>query len=829
MGRRLLIAVYLATSSASSALAQIPGVPPPPTGARPPPQDFQPQVSIVELPLPTMLKGAPVGDIPVRLSGDALLGVHPGRLVAALEEVLQEELLAQLRALGSDYATPETLASAGLRASYDPNALTLDLDVEAANFRDIEVFLSRRADYQSYELLEPSRFALGVDGSLLLSQRFNRGGDAQARLQVDGFANLGGIDGVYVDFAGGANLNRQEGEELLRRDRLTLFKDDRQRAIRYSALDVRPDPLPLLATPDFLGLGVERRYSEIRPEDIVRSTGQHSIVLDRPATVEVEVNGAVIRRFQSPAGRINLNDIPFVDLGNQVRIYVEDEFGRREVDAFSFSSRESLLATGVSEFGVAGGALQNGFSDGLEWDTEDYGAVGYYRRGMTQNLTIGAGAAVGEKGFAAITGGLVASLPYGGVGQLDAAWSRSDDPNGGGRSGLAVAASYDVDFDGLLHGRDQLSLRADYRSEDFTTLGGHGGGVESFSASGAYRFGLDDRSSMNLGASYARIDDRNDVSLRAGLARSFGALAVSASAEHLLREGRKDETRFLISASMPLGDDRRVRGSYSSARERVAVEYDKTHQNRVGQYGYALRAERDEDSAALYGRADYIGNRFEASATLDHVAESVDALLNDDSPLVGALRLSSGIAVADGRIGVGRNVGNGFLLVDTHPSLRESRLSIGDDFGLPPLVRKDGWGPMVAPMSGDYRFSQVSLNIEEAPIGYDVGSGVYAMQGGARVGAATMVGDDAFYSARGVLVTSQGEPLKLQYGRLSPASGEGPSIDIFTNSTGVFFASGLAPGSYLLEIAGERSQLEIAAPSSGALIELGQVTLRGGT
>ncbi|MDD2867698.1 fimbria/pilus outer membrane usher protein, partial [Neomegalonema sp.] len=469
------------------------------------------------------------------------------------------------------------------------------------------------------------------------------------------------------------------------------------------------------------------------------------------------------------------------------------------------------------------------FADGLDWDADGFAATGYYRRGVTPGLTLGAGATIAEDGYVGVAGNLVAGLPYG-AGQLDAAWSRIDDPVGGARTGFAVEASYDADFEGFGVDRDELNLRAAYRSEDFTRLGEEGAGLERLSATGSYRIRLEQGPVVNLGAGYARSGDLQDVSLRAGVSHSFGSVSASAAVEHVLRNGgRGDETRVLVTASMPLGEDRRVRGAYSSARNRATVEYEKRHQGRVGQYGYALRAEHDDDSVGLYGRADYIANRFDASVTLDHAAPDVGALFDDDSPLVGALRVSSGVAFADGRVGVGRRVGHGFLLVDRHPTLSDSTLSIGDSLGgRPPIVRTDGFGPMVAPLSGDYRFSQVSLNLEDAPLGYDIGSGVYAVQGGARVGARTIVGSDAFYSARGVLQDAQGQPVALQYGRLASLDGSA-AFDVFTNSAGIFFASGLKPGAYDLELAGARARIEISPPTQGALIELGAVTLGGGS
>lgn len=796
--------------------------PPPPASPQEAEEEFRPDSHLAEIPLPLMLLGAALGEVRANLRGSDLTGVDAQDLADALSSSLQPELLNRIRNLGPGYAAPEALAEAGLRVAYDPGTLTLEANAEAAAFQDFDLFLSRRTEASRSDLIAPARFAAGVDGSLYLAQDLNRGGDPAIGLSLDGFANLGGPDGVYLDFSGYADLSPEAADERLNRGRLTLFKDDREQAIRYSAGDVRLDGPSLAGSPDLLGLSIERRYSEIDSGRMVRALGRRSILLERPSTVEVFVNGAPVARFQAQPGRVNLNDIPFVDLGNDVTIYVEDEFGRREIDSFSFSSGDDLLAPGVSEFGLAGGALQPTLGEGLGWLTEDWGGQGYYRRGVTPGLTLGAAAAASDDGFASASLHAVAALPYG-IGSLDVAASTA--PQG---EGFAASASYDVEFKGAIRERDQAGVRLDYRSEDFASFGGGGGGQENLSASASYHLSLSERAGASFGVGYARSDGDEEIRLRAGLSHSFRSLSASAFVEHTMRDGRSDETRFLLAASMPLGPDRSASASYNSQRETTRLEYRKRHRNYVGEYGYDLRMEHGDDSVGLYGRADYVGNRFEASANVDHVAQDVDSLFHGDSPLVGSLRLSSGVAFADGRAGIGRRVGGGFFLVKPHETLEGARLSVGYASDQKALVTTDGLGPIVAPASANYGLSELALNLEDGPIGYDFGSGLYAAELGARGGAFVLVGDDAFYSMRGVLLDSAGEPIASRLGRLVPLQGERPPLNVFTNQAGVFFVSGLEPGAYDLEIDGVLTRLSLRAPAEGAFVELGNV-ISGGT
>ncbi|MDD2867739.1 hypothetical protein [Neomegalonema sp.] len=815
----LLVAAAFATTpeaSAQDAALQTPAAPP----ARGDGEEFRPDRHVAEIPLPLFLLGAPHGEARAALRGSDLTGVDAQDLAEALSSSLKPEVLERIRSLGRGYAAPEALAEAGLRVAYDPGTLTLEAEAEAAAFQDFDFFLSRRAEAPRSDLIAPARFAAGLDGSLHLAQNLNQGGDPLVGLSLDGFANFGGPDGLYLDFSGYADLSPEATGERFHRGRLTLFRDDRERAIRYAAGDVRLDAPSLAGSPDLLGVSLERRYAEIDSRRIVRALGSRSILLERPSTVEVFVNGAPVARFRAQPGRVNLNEIPFVDLGNEVTIYVEDEFGRRELDSFSFSSGEDLLAPGVSEFGLAGGAIQPSLGDGLKWRTETWAAQGYYRRGATPGLTLGAGAAVDDAGFASASLQATAALPHG-IGRLEAAASTA--PQG---EGFAASAAYDAEFGGLIRERDQIGIRLDYRSADFASFGG-GGGQERLSGSVSYHFGLSDRTNASLGAAYARNGGEDEIRLRAGLSHGFRSLTTSVFVEHALRDERADETRFLLSASMPLGPDRSLSASYNSQRETTRLEYRKRHRNYVGEYGYDLRMEHDEDSVGLYGRADYIGNRFEASASLDHVAQDVGALFQGEAPLVGSLRLSSGLAFADGRVGVGRRIGGGFFLVEPHPTLEGARLSVGRAADQQALVTTDGFGAIVAPASTGYGLSELALNLEDGPIGYDFGSGLYAAELGARGGAFVLVGDDAFYSMRGVLLNAEGEPVASRLGKLTPLGSGRPALNVFTNQAGVFFASGLEPGPYEMEIDGSVTRIELRIPAEGAFVELGDVILGG--
>src|SRR5690606_24682061 len=152
-------------------------------------------------------------------------------------------------------------------------------------------------------------------------------------LVLSGFANMGGVKGLNLYFGGDVSVTG-DGEGF-RRDRILAFRDDPRRALRISAGDILPLQARLAGQLDMLGISFERNHQALDPLRNVRAVGRRSLVLERRSTVEVYVNGALVQSFIADPGPINIRDIPLADLSNNVSVVVEDDLGRRELEAFS--------------------------------------------------------------------------------------------------------------------------------------------------------------------------------------------------------------------------------------------------------------------------------------------------------------------------------------------------------------------------------------------------------------------------------------------------------------------------------------------------------------
>jgi len=123
---------------------------------------------------------------------------------------------------------------------------------------------------------------------------------------------------------------------------------------------------------------------------------------------------------------------------------------------------------------------------------------------------------------------------------------------------------------------------------------------------------------------------------------------------------------------------------------------------------------------------------------------------------------------------------------------------------------------------------RVTVRAETLPDGYDPGKSYYELLPGPATGYLAQVGSDASRTVQGNLIDGSGAPIGLAVGdlvRIDKAGGK--KIQIFTNRTGRFVATGLSPGRYRLEIGADRLIAElVVGEDQDGIIEVGRVSAR---
>ncbi|MEQ8403895.1 MAG: fimbria/pilus outer membrane usher protein [Oceanicaulis sp.] len=766
--------------------------------------------------LPVLVDGRRVGALEVETTVRTLIAVPPAALAARLDTVLSAAARADLEALGAAPVAVEQITALGLGLALDPQALTIEVTLppalRAARVASLEGDWAARGE----AAIRPQGGAAAVTAALSLFDTLNDGRDPAVELDLDGFANFGGYGGISLD-AGGRFILRPDGDSRFERRPVYAFKDDPARARRWSAGELTADLGGRAGAVSVLGAAYAIDPQGLQPARNIRPAGARSLVLERRSTVEVFVNGVLVDRFSAEPGPVELADIPAANLSNDVVIVVEDAFGRREADRFQVSADVSLLRPGLSEAVLIAGAARRERDGGVSYDLDRPVLGARYVRGLSPTLTGGGAAAVSEE--VAVAGLVAARAGFGGVVQAGLTASRSD------AAGAGAAASLEFRGGPYLAERNAVvAMRLETLSEDFASFDD----PESFSdlawsAGGDVRFDVSDTVSATLAAFAEGRHGRESgaLSLSAGLDRRIGAVAVSASVRHTRFADRDAQTGVFFTVSRRLGARSSAAASYDSFTDTSRLEVRRA--GRAGPGWGAARAAAVHRDAATELSVSVSGETKRAALRLD--ADHRTAADGAPERTSFSARAQTGLAYSGGRLGVGVDPGDGFVMVERHASLRGAEIAVRRGSADQAAGAADRLGPAVIAMAAPYRVQRLQVDARDLPAGYDLGPGAYDVEPGALTGVAIMVGRAAYRTAVATLLR-EGEPVVLRLGTLTRLD-TGETQSFFTNRAGRAAFNALAPGRYEARLDGRAAlgfTFEINEESE-AYVRLGDINL----
>ncbi len=777
--------------------------------ARQPDQTF-----IVSLPL--VVDDTRYPSVLVETTISELTRISPAGLAAAITPLVNDDTLTTLSALGPELVTLDRIEDLGLTLSLNPRSLTLDLDIALDRRATQSNSLARDWVIWDDQVIEPGGFAFGVTGAANLRDSVTDARGTAADLSLNGFVNLGGSRGVSVDWGGRYSLS-PGGSRTLRRDRVTAFIDRPETARRLSAGDLAPQLARNQGILNLLGISHETNYRALQPTRNIRPTGDRSLLLERPSTVEVYVNGALVDRFAADPGPIDLRDIPLANTSNSVTILVEDDLGRREIDRFSLSANIALLAPGLDETVWAIGFARDEGADGFSYDFDRPVLGGMWTRGINTALTVTGGGALTPE-MRSVSGG--AAWPWlGGV--MQAELTLSDADLAGSGHALALA------FTGGPYWPDTryttLNLRLDYQDDRFADLTDLASLSDTrWSLGGDTRINLSDTLSISAGAQY---QDRHSASgattsVFAGLNRRFGEVIASATVRHTDFADREADTGLFFTLSRRLGSRNHASISHDTLNRTTRMDVRRSRGGGMPNLqARASAVHRDEQTdllAAIGVEAGRLGVQLDGTYTPETAGIDERATLG--------LRLQSGLAYSGGEWAWGRDPGRGFVMIDRHASLQASEVRVSAGASASPIARADQWGPALVPTEAPYRPLALRVDVPDAEPGYDIGPGRYTLLPGRLTGTRVTVGTDAFRTAVAVLQLD-GQRVALEFGILTHLD-TGSEQAFFTNRTGRAAFNALRPGQYEARL-DTRPDLRFVFtidPDQPAYIDLGPLT-----
>lgn len=777
----------------------------------------------IELVVPVRERG-PLGQATIIIGTDDQVRIRAADLVGLLSRVITREAVAALLAAADTegYLTPEAARTANFDFVFDPGLLDIAVTIPLEARQRQTLGLGFDATTEAPEVTNrPAGFAAYLNYRASLDYLHRTAGSRDQGLQAPRFdLDFNGTVGA-VAFENLFTVD-PDANQSFQRNASRLIYDMPDQAMRWSLGDLTPEGASFQSASDIAGLSLARLYS-LRPNDrFIATRSSRTVTLREPSTVEIRVNGVTTRTLSLAPGTYDLRDLPLTQGANAVEIVVESPSGAREVIAFDFFSDTTLLAPGVDEFYFAGGVRAPREGGDIRYETDDPIISGFYRRGINEQFT--AGANVQATKDAALVGGEVVYGGPLGLSAFDLAVSNRD----GEGSGYAARFEHRM-FRELqsLPGRETFDFSLEVRSRDFGAIENLGPSTNyAYQTAARYSRPLSRTLTASVGADYARgrdtLRDRYGLSAFASWRASFDT-NVNFGATYNSGGFSGSETNIFVNMTRRFG----VRSTFSAGAESrnglLRAGYSRAPERSLNDWAYSVDVSRTNDAVGLNGAAVYIANRGEFEVNHATVLDEGGDIANQQT----SLRAYGAVAYAGGRFGVGRRIYDSFGLVSAHSSLGRRTVLIRGVSALEESARSGPLGPALVPL-GSYYSQSVPYDVEDLPIGYDLGSGLFQVQPRLHSGYVLTVGSAYYVTAGGIMLDDQGRPVSLRSGRaVSLDDPDAPQAEVVTNRQGRFAVSGLSAGRWRITLAGQPALIyDIVVPDT-TLYRAGEIRPTG--
>ncbi|MFO1255483.1 MAG: fimbria/pilus outer membrane usher protein [Sphingomonadaceae bacterium] len=758
-----------------------------------------------------------LGDIPLTIAADDSLSFPADRTLQVLEPVLSGDVMTALRAnlAGKPNIGPQDLAGVGIQVTYDPHTLELhfEIPVEKRASRSLSV---SALDHQALgDYVQPAKFSayLNIRGSVDLYEQGPTTGFESPVFLLNGAMRLGGpvieSDAIWSPGNNGADFQRLGSR---------LVFDDTKHLVRFSAGDLDTQGRGFQSAPDIAGLSIFRSYSVLNPQQTIRPRGDRTFTLARPSTVEVFVNGQQVRRIQLGPGNYNLRDFPFAQGGNDIRLNVLDDTGRSEVLRFNLFLDQTQLGKGLSEFGLYAGVKAPLGIHGPVY-SDEWIASGFYRRGLSDQVTLGANFQADKT---IQMGGLEAvfATAIGTIG-TQAAFSHTR----GWGDGYALQATFQRMLQHAGGQADTFNLFVEHRSRKFAP-------VSFFLADNQYEYELGGGYTHAFNQDFyagaqARFSkgrginpDIHNYSLSGGW--RFSPIGSLTAELRYTEDSRGKDVSGFLTVTVRLGNSSSLRAEYDSRDNRERVSYQTLHGTGVGSYNVTADVERTDFGSNASMNANYFGNRAELG--ISHFG-SFNGDWGSSTSQRTSFRFGTSLAIADGTMSLGRPIYDSFALVKGHKSLKDGQVLVDPSpYGL--TARTDGLGAATMPSLSSYSDRTITVDVDGAPAGVDIGQGSFKLFPPYRSGYVLQVGSDYHVTAMGTMLDIDGQPVSLVSGKATQlAHPDHAPVTLFTNRQGRFGATGLAPGQWRIEMLDQKNSVYVITIPEDAegVVRLGDI------
>ena len=823
-GGAFRIALFLSASSGATTVAAAQtaqqAIPPAivPVAAQSPQQvRINPTGRAIAVTVPAKDGGNYLGDIPVTIAADDTIELPTRRTLQLLGLLLDPTFFSAFETSlrSKPTITLADLEPLGISFVYNPQSIELTFRLPTERRLARAVIVSPLDRERRGEVIAPADVSayVNVRGNFDYVHAGGDEGFATPLMLLDGATRLGPVvlesEAIWQPGADGVDFQRLGSR---------MVYDDQVNLVRWTAGDLQTLSRGFQAAPDIAGISVFRSYGVLQPQRIIRPRGDRTFRLDRASAVEIEMNGQIVRRLQLNPGVYDLRDFPFTQGANNVRLSVIDDSGRSEVLNFNLFIDQTQLGAGLSEFGVYAGVRAPLGVNGPRY-SDDYIFSGYYRRGISDYLTLGANAQFDANGRQFGSEVVLGTN----LGTFGGSMAISDIDGAG--FGYAGTMTFQRIIQRAYGQADTLNLFIERRSKDFGPVSDFF--VEnpfSYEVGGGYTrsFGSSVFAGLDARFSKGRGDQRDLHTYRLNAGYRISPVANLVGDVRYERDGLGERVGAFVSLTVRFGRYTTARADYDTQDNRGRLSFQTVQGQGVGAFNATADFDRSDVSSGFNFNGNFIANRAELGFT--HFGTFLDTF-GERTSQRSSLRVGSSIAFADGAVSVGRPIFDSFAIVTPHKSLK------GTDVELEPSpfghVANTGMlGAATQPSLSSYVDRTITFDAPEAAGGTDLGQGSVKLFPSYRSGYKVVVGSDYNVTALGTMRDLDGEPVALVTGNAyEVGKPDRAPVTVFTNRQGKFGITGLAAGSWRIEMLdAKRSVFEIQIPDNGEnIVRLGEI------
>ena len=455
-----------------------------------------------------------------------------------------------------------------------------------------------------------------------------------------------------------------------------------------------------------------------------------------PSDIALYINGVQQYQGRIPSGPFNINTAPGITGTGAAQVVLTDVMGRQTTLQYSFYGSTSLLAKGLSDWSAELGFVRKSYGD----RSFDYGsdpvASGSWSYGLSDTLTLQSHGEVTAK-LANAGGG--ASWQIGSIGVFSAAAAASQYD---GTSGQLLqlghqwsSQRFNTSLQGTIANKDYRDAASLYdtirqRAAGRAIVGYNHPTLGSFSTGLVYLHNFDQAAQR-----YATF----------GWSKPLGRQAyVNVNVNHNLDDRRQSSAQVVFNWLL---------GTNINSGVMVGKQNDHATMNAFasqsrpssGGWGWSTNVQHG-DSTSAQARLDYLGQNFEANATVASSSGTTSTAAGFSGALVGM----------GGHVFASRRLYDGFALVSTNgipnvPIKRENNL----------IGRTDSDGMLLVTQLGAYRNNKISIDPMRLPGQLRVPAPDQLVVPTDRAGTMVTFAIDRIQSASVILHDSSGQAMPL--------------------------------------------------------------------